>query len=319
MNAVQNAIVIIFCFFYIIIGFFGNIVSILIFTKKIFLIQPTTVYLIASRIHALISLLYLPITVFPTIWNLDDTSCKLFGGIMMIITQIQPWLIAVYSVDRLITSMYPFKFLFKNKFKFQLGLMSTLVFFIIWIIYPIIVFYDKQITEKNISVCSLPVQSGWILIYLKYEYILIKVFLPFFLMILSNILILFEISKNKKQLGLTHLKRKSEIQFGLSIVLNDFIFLILKIPNLIKIITDENGGKYIYDFLYSIYSLIGYLYNVLFFLIFILVNNTYHQLFLKYMRLIKKRIKKIHLRRNNRIAIAVFRNHNDGVVNIIRI
>ena len=62
---------------------------------------------------------------------------------------------------------------------------------------------------------------------------------------------------------------------------------------------------------YILYNLIGYLYDVIFFFIFILVNITYHQLFLKFMGLIKKRIKKIHKRR---IAIAVFHNYNDGLL-----
>jgi hypothetical protein len=308
MHAFEFKILITFCIFYIIIGLFGNVISILIFTNKRFLLQPTTVYLIASRILALIILLYLPVIIFPTIWTSNDASCKFFGGIMMIITQIQPWLISFYSVDRLISLLYPFKLLFKNKLRFQLVLMLMLIFVIFWIIFPIILFYDKLTTQKNISVCSLPVQSNGILVYLKYEYMLIKVVLPFFFMITSSIMILWKIIKNKQKWGLTNIQHKRDFQFGISLVACDFIFLILKLPNLIKTIKYENDDddRIVYDFSYSVYTLIGSLYNVLFFLIFILFNKTYRKLFKKYTKLISKKILKILRRRTNRIGVATY-------------
>jgi hypothetical protein len=312
MHEFEFTILITFCFFYIIIGFYGNVISILIFTNKRFLLQPTTMYLIASRILALIILFYLPIILFPTIWTSNDASCKLFGGIMMIITQFQPWIISFYSVDRLISLVYPFKFLFKNKLRFQLALMLISVFVIFWIIFPIILFYDKLTTQQNISVCSLPVQSDLILVYLKYEYMLVKVVLPFFFMISSSVMILWKIIKNKQKWGLTNIKHKRDFQFGISLVACDFIFLILKLPNLIKIIKYENDDdRIVYDFSYSVYTLIGSLYNVLFFLFFILLNKTYRKLFKKYTKLFSRKIKKIFRRRNNRIGVATYNNKDN--------
>jgi hypothetical protein len=57
---------------------------------------------------------------------MDDKSCKFFVGLSLVVCEIQSFTIAICSIDRLITVLAPFKYLSKNKMKFQIPLVVIL-------------------------------------------------------------------------------------------------------------------------------------------------------------------------------------------------
>ena len=107
-------IITIICMLVFLVGAFGNLISIYVFKNKIFNKQATTTYLIAASISNVISVIYLPLLIIPSIYTLNIVSYKVFFGSMMIVEQAQSWIITVVSIDRLVTVVCPGKFLYKK-------------------------------------------------------------------------------------------------------------------------------------------------------------------------------------------------------------
>ncbi len=117
------------CAFSLPIGFFGNIISIIIFNNKVFKKQSGTLYFKLDCIINIIILLQLPHQLMLTFWiNLQDL-CRLSFGIMLVTSEVQAWISVLCSVDRLIGVLTPYKFNFRKNGKFQFRLISIIGFF----------------------------------------------------------------------------------------------------------------------------------------------------------------------------------------------
>ena len=117
------------CAFSLPIGFFGNIISIIIFNNKVFKKQSGTLYFKLDCIINIIILLQLPHQLMLTFWiNLQDL-CRLSFGIMLVTSEVQAWMSVLCSVDRLIGALTPYKFNFRKNGKFQFRLISIIGFF----------------------------------------------------------------------------------------------------------------------------------------------------------------------------------------------
>ena len=175
------------CLYYT-IGGFGNIISIVIFNDKLFKKQPATFYLNAACVMNLATILYLPIMFLATIWQINSVTCKVYQGIFGLIIRFQAWVVATGSFDRLITTFQPKSFLWKNKRKNQIRILIILAFIIVTATFPCIYFADA-VTIKNITVvCSFPMKAelSWIWPYYKIEYLFMRVFFPWLVMIVSR-------------------------------------------------------------------------------------------------------------------------------------
>ena len=69
-----------------------------------------------------------------------------------------------------------------------------------------------------------------------------------------------------------------EYQFARSLIIMDILFIIFRLPSNINLIIN-NSITLTYSFYYSIFALLGALHNVFSFLIFILFNRIYRNLF----------------------------------------
>ena len=282
MDSFKLYFVITLCIIFFMIGSVGNIISIKIFLNKEFISQPITVYLIASAIINLVSLLYLPVMVLPEIWVFSNLACQIFGGFMVLLVEIQSWIYVFCSVDRAITTLFSHGCFFKNKFFFQIGMMVLCSFILLLSIFPNIYFY-QAIKISNQTVCEFTQgpEYPWNFIYSRIQFILFRVVVPFIVTIVASILTIHKlcVSKRRVQANNAH-NFKREYQFAKSLIVMDLLFIIFRLPTAINAALTEDT-LFIYDFLYSIFGLLGALHNVFLFLIFIVFNKIYRDLFLK--------------------------------------
>jgi hypothetical protein len=263
----------------LLIGCFGNIISIIIFKNKQFEKQPFSRYLICASLFNIIMLLYFPIMMLPSLWLINDLMCQVIVGLSLLTNEMHAWIVAVCSFDRLIFVLFPFKFHFKNKLTFQLGIIATVAILLLILMMPSIYFYKIDMDENNQTSCSIPLylELYWALIYSKVNYVVLRIFLPFFIMITSSILIVWKMRKMKSKL-FRHPNHQREIQLAKSLVAMDIFFIVFRLPMLVWVFLNSN----IFSILHSIVLFIGNLYVVFIFVVLILFNRVYHDLFFKY-------------------------------------
>jgi hypothetical protein len=290
MEQFQFYVLIIMPILFLIIGYFSGIISIIIFLNKEFKKQATTFYFISSNVVDLTIVTCLPVFVWPSVWTLSKNSCKFFVGLMVFELEIEAWIIAFGSIDRLLTVLVPTKFEFKNKLRFKLGLILTSFFLILLLISPYISFYEEIETSDNRTTCGLVtnINQSWVIIYLKIEFSMMRVFLPFIIMLTSSFLIVYKMCSNKIRLQGEDHDFKKEYQLAIALVSMDLSFIIFRLPAIIYFGGSSNRGdvRITENFLFPVFLLIGTIPNVFVFVIFFGVNKIYRVLFKKHLQTI---------------------------------
>ena len=220
----------------------------------------------------MIAILYMPVMLLSPIWVINSFSCKAFVGMFSFILRIQAFITAISSFDRLITTLKPHNYHFKNKMEFQITVMLFSVLFAFLLNLPSFSYYDA-VSFKNTKTCSYINQSG--ILYFKLEYFIFRITIPFFTMIISSIGITWKVCKIKSN-------RKKEKNHFKALIFHDIFFIFFRLPMLFYLLFNQNGINVISDFLYSILVVVGLLNNVLVFLIFYLFNKFYRQIFNQY-------------------------------------
>jgi hypothetical protein len=269
-------------------GGFGNTISIIIFTNKEFIKQPSTVYLIGTFSANIIHIILVPAMMLISLWQLNVVNCKIFFGSVVILSELEAWLLTMCSVDRLITVMLPHKFLFKNTSKFQLRAIGLMFIIILVLITPFMFHYNTDINTQNKTLCSFPHETDllWAFFYFKTQFLLFRAVLPFSIMIISSIVTVWKIVKNKNRLNMVrNHNNKKEIQLAKSLVAMDLFFIAFRLPLIFYVSGNRNDvDRIIFSFEYSLIMAVGSLNNAFLFLVFIIFNKVYRDLFFKYMR-----------------------------------
>ena len=151
--ALEISIIIIVCSFYLIIGYFGNIVTIVIFRQKEFQNQSTSFYFICTCIINFILITYLPWGLMPDLWTISSIACKIFLEIYIGLGEIQSWILAICSIDRLFMVMMPHIFLFRKKLKFQLGFVIIISIIVLVALIPYLYYFNLEQTVQNTTLC----------------------------------------------------------------------------------------------------------------------------------------------------------------------
>jgi hypothetical protein len=267
---------------FILIGCFGNIISIIVFLKKEFITQSTTFYLITSAIVNIVTVFYLPVMIFAEIWNSSTILCKILGGFTLILLELQSWVYVLSSVDRCLTTIAPGKFLWKNKMIFQTATSLMCIFVIILISAPPIYFYEKSIViSSNVtySVCSFPNGVTWIFPYLQYQFIFLRIIIPFIITIIASFLTIYKLCASKRKMGKSEWKNmRREVQYSRALIIMDILFIIFLLPTLVNMFGNKNE-TFIFTFIYSAFAMLGAVHNVFLFFIFIVFNRIYRKLF----------------------------------------
>ena len=289
MQTFQLYFTIITCSIFFTIGCFGNVISIVIFSNKEFINQPTTFYLISSNVVNLFVLLYLPVLVMPETWTLFTYSCKILVGISVNIIEIQSWLFSLCSIDRCVSTLAPYRFNFKNRISVQLAFIVTFSVIIIILNIPIIYFYENSRVNPDsnttINICLFPVNNvfSWISDYSKYQFILFRTVIPFLITITSSLLTIYKLFQSKRRTNSSDFSAgmKKEFQFARSLIIMDLIFVIFRLPTFINTLIN-NDLLAQFTLLFKIFAFIGTVHNVFVFLIFIIFNKIYRKLFIKW-------------------------------------
>jgi hypothetical protein len=261
------------------IGGFGNIVSLIIFSNKKFKKQTTTIFIKATLVFNISILLYAPVMYLAPIWIVNSLNCKIYAGILIIMTEIKAWIQAIGSLDRLISVVRPQKFLFKNKLIFQIALIVMVCATVVIFVLPSSFFY-ATISFQNNTVCSFNLNLKWAVIYSQIQYFLLRTILPSLLMIISSCIVSWKIYKNKVQI-LPNFGRKREVNLFTSLIAFDIFALIFQIPGIIQMLSSANLN-FFNLFEYSIFFTVSLISNVFLFIIFIIFNKIYRELFYKY-------------------------------------
>ena len=269
-------VAIILCFS---IGGFGNIVSIIVFSNKKFTKLTTTNFIKVTLIFNILVLLYAPMMYLAPIWIVNSLNCKIYTGILTVITQSKAWIQAIGSVDRVISILRPQKFIFKNKLKFQIPLIVSIFFIVVLVVLPGSIFYGT-ITIKNVTVCSFEPGISWVVFYSQIQYFLFRTILPSLVMITSSCIVSWKIYKSKTQL-LPNAERKREINLFKSLIAFDLFVLIFQIPSIVQIFSSANAN-FFNTFEYSIFFTVSLISNVFLFVIFIVFNKIYREVICEY-------------------------------------
>ena len=266
---------------YIIVGLFGNIVSIIIFRSKQFKKHSTSFYVIIICVINIITLFVFPYGLMPTLFDINQINCQLYLFIVSFISQIQPWPLVFCSLDRLTTVLTPHKLHFKTKITFQTVTMILMVIIVIALMFPSTYFYTTEKNNLNQTVCSFPTSSNsaWIRNYFKFEHNLVRIVIPFTIMIASSIVIVWKMKKKKLNIPTQNHENKNEIQLAKAMIAMDIFFIIFRIPMMLNLFLNDIQ---IYSFVFGILMSIGVLNNVFLFVIFYLFNKIYRDNFKKY-------------------------------------
>ena len=283
MNDLETNIIIATSGLLTIVGVFGNIITIIIFRQKEFQKQSTSAYFIILSIVNIINIIYVPLTLIPSKWSVNSFACKTCFGLLIIIPEIQSWIVATCSIDRLLMVMVPHKFDFRKKLLFQLAIIIIIVLILTLTLIPYLVYYEFDKTPQNETMCLLMADSpSWVWIYGKIEFALLRTIFPFLIMIISSVLLFWRVLIQKKKLKGNNACFQKEYQMVISLVIVDLVFLVLHLPNTIyAVIYKPDDGSIIYSFLCSAFSLFGYSFTVFEFIVFIFSNNIYRDLFRK--------------------------------------
>ena len=297
---VYSFILIFLCALIIPIGLFGNLVSIFIFNDKDFRKQPPSFYFIATCFVNIIIILGLPFYVFISIKAYSDLSCQIITLIAFLLATFQSFLVGLSSLDRVITVFKPFSYLFKNKYKFQvLVLLVTLVVLAV-LITPAIYFFHLEITNYNQTFCVYSVEHQWVATYIQVQFLSLRTTIPLIIMIISSSLIFWKIRKDKRKLRVLNQNQKRAQQLGISLIVSDSLFLLCRLPNLTNILFNSySSNAAIFSFLNSIFSIASALHAVFSFIVFLIFNKVYRDLFIKLMKKIKK-----YFKINNQVGVA---------------
>jgi hypothetical protein len=287
METLQFYFSIISCSVLISIGIFGNIISIIIFKSKTFKNQSFSRYLACTCIINIIVLLYLPIMLMmSTIFIINSINCKLIVGIRVLITETQAWVLALCSLDRLISVVIPYKFQFKNKLNFQIGIISIVIIILALFLMPAAYYYETEINKYNQTECSLPLKHelAWVFLYFKIQYLLLRTVLPFLIMIITSVVIVLKISRTKRKLT-TNKHQQRERQLAKSLVIMDIFFILFRLPMVFYLFINnsDNDEGLLNNFVFLIIQVACSGYSVFLFIIFIVFNKVYQSLFFKYL------------------------------------
>ena len=284
-------IIIIVCSLYLIIGYFVNIITIIIFRQKEFQNQPTSVYFIVASIINLIIITYLPWGLMPEFWTISSITCKIFFGFCLAIGEIHSWILAVCSFDRLLMVMASHKFLFRKKLKFQLGIVIIISIILTVALVPYLYFYNLELTVQNTTLCLLsPKTPSWVWIYLKVDFVLIRAIVPFSIMIISSVLIFWTVFNSKRKLRTKDASFEKEYQMAICLIIVDVLFLFLRLPNSVySFIYKLEDGSIVYTKSFLIFIIIANGHCVFEFIIFICCNKIYRNLFSRIILCCRKR------------------------------
>jgi hypothetical protein len=224
-----------------IVALIGNIWTCYIFTRKKFRKVSMFFYLAITNILNLLMML----TVWPNslATNAFKTktlsfSCKFFTFLSFYLSDLGPCVLLLSSLDRLASVKYSQKFQFRNKLKYQILIVLVISLAVAGLNLPVVMYMDLVALKYNnvtYIVCTFDLYdfvpiSKYILVKSSF----VSLFIPFFLMLLSTILIAHHLVKHKRKFNSSRTKFKKEVRYVRVVISVDFFYFITNSPTLCK-------------------------------------------------------------------------------------
>ena len=255
------------------IGLIGNILAIIILSRKRFENSIFSTYFRILTLFNLLTILgrtdfLLTTNQVISIRNLSSTVCKLYKFIVYIFPATSKWITMLISIDRFLSIVKPSRFLIRKEVKYQF-FACFLSFFVNLLFYIPVIFKFDIIRSSNQTVENcLPTDK----ILVNLLDIIWSTTFPFIIMLLCTIFTLSYIFKSRR--NATNSSRSSnnqkskDIRFAIISIYLNISFLILNLPqniyliffysDRIEIITDKIIYIILSIFLYSYYGEIFY-------------------------------------------------------------
>jgi hypothetical protein len=222
-----------------IVALIGNTWTCYIFTREKFRKVSMFFYLaIGNVVNLLLMLTIWPDSLAKSLFKFDSLlfSCKFFSFITFFLSDLGPWVIALGSLDRLLSVKYSRRFQFRNKFKYQLFIVLIITTFITIVNLPLLIYLEIQIQNSTTLICNYKSNFEYLVNYMGIKTNIVSLLLPFLLMLISTILIAHHLIKNKKKLDSSRTKFKKEIRYVRVVVSVDLFYFVTNAPALVKAI-----------------------------------------------------------------------------------
>ena len=282
----------------IMFGLVGNVVSLIIYRRKVFKKQSIGLYLsIISFLNLVIVLNPLEILHINAIqfkWMKNDYYCKTYTLLHNINFQYSSWVLVLNSIDHILTIQIRGTCL-KKRSNQILALVFVLVsLFLINI--PLII---NSYFDPNESTCTINAKKSYLIDVIDMT---MSTLIPFILMLISTIIILIRLFKWKSDCYFAQsvnerrrITRKK--QFARTVVCFNLLFLACNLPNSIIMVifnykvsiissassymeTEKIETQKLYKF-HSVFITILYSYNASFLIVSLFSNKIFQQEFLK--------------------------------------
>ena len=269
---------------FIAIGLIGNLLSIIVFSRKTFRNNSISTYCIALSIVECLTLVqfindisYLKYKVY--LMNQSEVFCKIVYTNSISTSSIQPWIIVVFSVDKLLSMRTRSIDILKKKW-FQWSLVAAIfLFHIAFYIYVPILLKLGEIFP-GYFICDLSTM-GFFNIYMIIN-MLDSIAIPFIIMLVSSILTIRKLFKSRisiERSGKLGTERRSrDHKYAISSIIFNAMFIVLKLPTSI-IFTSFAFSSYYNMYLYSISVLLFHLNLSLSFFIHFMTNSLFRREF----------------------------------------
>ena len=275
------------------ISLLGNLLSIIIFSRKTFRNNSISTYCIALSLNEFLSLFKFITNISVVAFNVapadqSDAFCRFYYYIFLIYAAVQPGIMVAFSVDKLLsmrTSGIP---LLKKKW-FQWSVVAGIVLFnmLLYIVQPILI-KRREIApgrffcDQN-AIGFLPT--------LMIVMTLDSCIIPFILMIASSILTIRVLVKSRNSVaknGNVSKDRKSrDRKYAVSSVAFNIMFLVFKSPVMVYYIFFSFYNYYDVYF-FNIAVFFAYLNPTAFFFIHLVTNSLFRREFLVLIGLVKR-------------------------------
>ena len=215
-----------------IIGFFGNLIVISIFSRPKFRQVSLFRYLIIASLSNLFSAILVgPIIFFQNIFFVNSISiiCKLANFFFQFFSTVNAWVVVLGSIDRYLSIAYS-KLQFRNQTKYQLLAISIIIISAVAVDVPFI-FYKDVVAVANGTIFVCTATNAIFTIYVNIWHPFLATLIPFFLMLLTSILIAYQLIF-KKVVHRKNLRKLQKDKKYVKLILSlDLYFLITNLPN----------------------------------------------------------------------------------------
>ena len=238
MNSDFKIVVSVFKIIIIGMGTIGNIISFMVFSRKTFRNNSISTYCRALAVSDLFITVELINNVYifinkTRIYDINELSCKLFYYLSMQYPSIPPWILVIFSIDKMLNmNMSPPNILKSKFFQWFLVLGIFLFHFVLYSELLITLKIDKRLT-LDIYICNF----GAFDYYGSFIYAQLAetCVIPFLIMIVTSIITIKQLIESRRTLERTcrignKQRKHRDMKFAISSLTFNVVFVAFKMP-----------------------------------------------------------------------------------------